>query len=233
MSSTTVRADPPAAAGGSAGRPSFAERSEHGREARRGVPRSAIAAWFLDGAERDPVALLEEQNDSRVPELVPVRHARMAVSAFTFFRGAALLMASDLARTPNSGLTVQVCGDAHLSNFGMFATPERRLVFDLNDFDETLPGPWEWDVKRLAASFEVGCRDLGLPPAMRTTIVQTVGTSYREQMLKAARSPVLGAWYEGLDSDGLSALVEKAGSNRRAARRQTSRANAALARART
>ena len=140
----------------------------------------------MSEADRDPIGLLEEQNATRVPELVPLRHARMGVSAFTFYRGAALLMASDLARTPTSGLTVQLCGDAHLANLGMFATPERRLVFDLNDFDETLPGPWEWDVKRLATSFEVAGRELGLSPGKRAALVRQVGRSYREQMRRAA-----------------------------------------------
>src|SRR5947209_5617276 len=197
--------------GTSAGHLSFAERAEIGRAARTRVPRSANADWHLKGVDRDPVALLEEQNTSRVPELVPVRHARMSVSAFTFYRGAALLMASDLARTPNSGLTVQLCGDAHLSNFGLFATPERQLVFDINDFDETLPGPWEWDVKRLATSFEVGCRELGVPSAKRAAIVRQVGRSYREQMRRAAAAPVLASWYERLDADGVAALIREAG----------------------
>src|SRR4051794_10067743 len=211
---------------------SFADRAEVGRAARERVPRSAHADWHLKGVERDPVAMLEEQNTSRVPELVPVRHARMSVSAFTFYRGAALLMASDLARTPNSGITVQLCGDAHLSNFGMFATPERQLVFDANDFDETLPGPWEWDVKRLATSFEVGCRDLGLPSMTRSAIVRLAAKAYREQMLKAASSTVLGAWYERLDADGLSAMIKEAGA-RQEARRQTKRTRETFARART
>ena len=124
------------------------------------------------GADRpDPVALLEEQGASRVPELVPVRHGRMLVSPFTFFRGAALIMAADLAPTPTAGITVQLCGDAHLSNFGVFASPERKLMFDINDFDETLPGPWEWDVKRLAASFEVCGRELGFSPSDRRDVV--------------------------------------------------------------
>ena len=125
------------------------ERAAAGKEARKQVPRSSHAAWEPAAGRPDPVELLEEQAVTRVPELVPIRYGRMSVSPFTFFRGAALLMASDLAHTPDSGLKVQACGDAHLSNFGGFASPERELIFDLNDFDETLPGPWEWDVKRL------------------------------------------------------------------------------------
>ena len=125
------------------------------------------AAWDPPEHRPNPVDLLEEQATTRVPELVPIRYGRMLVSPFAFYRGGAYLMASDLARTPRSGLTVQLCGDAHLSNFGGFASPERRLVFDINDFDETLPGPWEWDVKRLAASFEIAGRDRGFSEAER------------------------------------------------------------------
>src|SRR5262249_36756811 len=131
------------------------ERVARGKAARNEVPRQSHAAWTPTDHRTDPIALLEEQAISRVPELGPLRYGRMLVSPFTFYRGAALIMASDLAATPRSGLTAQLCGDAHLSNFGMFASPERTLVFDINDFDETAPGPWEWDVKRLAASFEI------------------------------------------------------------------------------
>ncbi len=138
---------------------SVAERVARGRAARGDSPRSSHAE-FIAGAHRpDPVELLESQAASRVSELVPIRYGRMLVSPFTFYRGAALIMAADLASTPNSGLRTQLCGDAHLSNFGLFASPDRRLVFDVNDFDETLPGPWEWDVKRLAVSMEVAGRD--------------------------------------------------------------------------
>ena len=126
--------------------------------ARAECPRSAHGHWEASRARRDPVDLLEEQAETRVPELVPIRYGRMSASAFAFFRGAAYVMASDLATTPRTGFEVQLCGDAHLSNFGAFAAPDRRLVFDLNDFDETHPGPWEWDVKRLAASFEIEAR---------------------------------------------------------------------------
>src|SRR4249920_2190679 len=147
-----------------------AERVARGKAARREVPRSSHAG-FTPGAHRpDPVALLEHQAVTRVPELVPIRYGRMLVSAFTFYRGAALIMASDLAGTPRSGLTVQLCGDAHLSNFGVFASPERRMMFDLNDFDETLPGPWEWDVKRLAVSMVVAGRDNNYTERQRARI---------------------------------------------------------------
>ena len=143
------------------------ERVARGRKARAEVPRSSHAEFAPVADRPDPVKLLEGEDASRVPELLPIRYGRMGVSAFTFFRGAALLMASDLAATPRSGLTVQICGDAHLANFGLFASPERRLVFDINDFDETLPGPWEWDVKRLATSLEVAGRDNGYSTKQR------------------------------------------------------------------
>jgi len=148
---------------------------------------------------RDPVGLLLEQAKSRVPELVPVRHGRMLVSAFTFYRGAALPMAADLATTPASGLRVQLCGDAHLSNFGAFASPERRLVFDINDFDETLPGPFEWDVKRLAASLAVAGRDNGFPAKTRRKIVLAAAEGYRTAMRAFAKQPLLDVWYAHLD----------------------------------
>jgi uncharacterized protein (DUF2252 family) len=142
-------------------------------------------------------------------------------------------MASDLARTPTSGLTVQLCGDAHMANFGMFATPERRLVFDANDFDETLPGPWEWDVKRLAASFEVAGRELGLPGSKRAALVRMLGHSYREQMRKAAAAPVLASWYERLDADGVAALIREAGPGGRMGRAQEQRTREAILQAQT
>ena len=135
------------------------QRVKLGKEARSRAPRSSHAELDISVNRPDPVALLERQASTRVPELVPIRYGRMLVSPFTFFRGAALVMASDLAPTPRSGLKAQVCGDAHLSNFGLFASPERALMFDVNDFDETLPGPWEWDVKRLAASVVIAARD--------------------------------------------------------------------------
>ena len=157
-----------------------------GAAARRDAPRSGHGKWAPAADRPDPVALLEEQAESRVPELVPIRHARMLTSPSTFYRGAALIMAADLAATPVSGFNVQLCGDAHLLNFGVFASPERQMLFDLNDFDETLPGPWEWDVKRLAASFEVAGRDLGFAPSDRRDIVMAGVHSYRDAMRRAA-----------------------------------------------
>ena len=150
---------------------SVAERAAIGKAARAEVPRSSHAGFEPSADRPDPVALLERQAVSRVPELVPIRYGRMLTSSFAFFRGAALIMASDLSKTPTSGLRVQLCGDAHLSNFGLFGSPERKLVFDINDFDETLPGPWEWDVKRLAASLAVAGRQNGYTAKQRDAIV--------------------------------------------------------------
>jgi len=143
------------------------ERAARGKEARKRAPRTTHGAWRPQPGRPDPVALLEGQAAERAPDLVPIRYGRMLASEGTFYRGGALLMASDLATSPASGLTCQLCGDAHLMNFGLFESPERRLIFDINDFDETLPGPWEWDVKRLAASFEVAGIDRGFDAATR------------------------------------------------------------------
>ncbi|MCD2440940.1 DUF2252 domain-containing protein [Agromyces sp. SYSU K20354] len=211
----------------------FAGRADFGREARRRTPRSSHAGWTPPTDRVDPVALLEEQATTRVPELVPIRHARMLVSPFTFYRGAALLMAADLAGTPVSGITTQICGDAHLSNFGVFGTPERRLVFDINDFDETLPGPWEWDIKRLAASFEVAARNFDLPRGDRHEVNLAVVRGYREVMLAAARSNVLDAWYDRIDAERFMASVEAERRAKRIARRQLKGTSAVIEKART
>jgi uncharacterized protein (DUF2252 family) len=185
------------------------QRDARGRAARAEVPRSAHGRWAPAPDRPDPVALLEEQAESRVPQLVPIRYGRMLVSPFTFYRGAALIMASDLAATPVSGITVQSCGDAHLSNFGLFGTPERQMIFDINDFDETLPGPWEWDVKRLAASFEVMGRDRGFSPADRRAIVMAGVAEYRDRMRQAAGMGALDAWYDHLEAGMLLKLVRQ------------------------
>jgi len=180
---------------GQAGR----ERSVAAGKAARGRVPLESHRDFEPGPGRDPVALLLEQADSRVPELVPVRHGRMLVSPFTFFRGAALPMAADLAATPASGFRVQLCGDAHLSNFGVFGSPERRLVFDVNDFDETLPGPFEWDVKRLVASLVVAGRDNGFAAADARRVAVAAAARYRKAMREFAASPTLEVWYSHLD----------------------------------
>ncbi|GAA1848512.1 DUF2252 domain-containing protein [Asanoa iriomotensis] len=184
--------------------PGRAERALEGRAMRAEVPVDAHAATGFD-SDRDPIGLLMGQAESRVPELVPVRHARMAVSPFTYFRGAALPMAADLARAPRSGLDVQLCGDAHLSNFGAFASPERRLVFDCNDFDETLPGPFEWDVKRLAASLVVAARDNGFKRKQRKEIVRAGVEAYRNNIRAFGAQGKLAVWYAHLDvSDAIN-----------------------------
>jgi uncharacterized protein (DUF2252 family) len=177
---------------------SRADRAARGKEARAVAPLDSHAE-FSPGRGRDPVGLLLGQAASRVSELVPVRHGRMLVSPFTFYRGAALPMAADLAGTPASGLRVQLCGDAHLSNFGAFASPERRLVFDVNDFDETLPGPFEWDVKRLAASLAVAGRGNGFPAKARRKIALAAAEGYRTAMREFAGQPFLDVWYAHLD----------------------------------
>jgi uncharacterized protein (DUF2252 family) len=177
-----------------------AERAAKGKAARGEVPRSTHAQIeFPD--PRDPVALLEEQAVTRVPELVPIRYGRMLVSPFAFYRGGALIMAADLARTPSSGLRVQLCGDAHLSNFGVFGSPERNLVFDINDFDETAPGPWEWDVKRLAASFAVAGRENGFTAEERRAVVRDTVRAYREAMNSFAQMRNLELWYSQLSAE--------------------------------
>ncbi len=189
--------------------PSAAERAQLGKAARADAPRAQLAA--LEAAsDRDPVAYLEEQASSRVPELVPIRYGRMLVSPFTFYRGAANIMAHDLAASPRSGLNVQLCGDAHLSNFGGFASPDRTLIFDLNDFDETLPGPFEWDVKRLAASFEIAARNRGFNDAERRSSVLAVGRAYRESMREFASMSNLAVWYSRLTVDEIRDRLETA-----------------------
>ncbi|KYG11441.1 hypothetical protein BE21_00870 [Sorangium cellulosum] len=175
------------------------ERAARGKAERAEIPRAAHATWKAPPHRRDPIALLEEQATTRVPELVPIRYGRMLVSPFTFYRGAACVMASDLAATTRSGLRVQLCGDAHLSNFGVFGSAERRLMFDINDFDETLPGPWDWDVKRLAASVELAGRDNGFSKSSRSDIVQTTVREYREAMRSFAALRDLDVWYASLD----------------------------------
>jgi len=210
------------------GRLTPAERVARGKAARAEVPRDSHAVFDPPQDRPDPLALLEEQARSRVPELVPVRWGRMMVSPFTYYRGAALPMASDLATTPVSGLAVQACGDAHLSNFGIFGSAERRLMFDVNDFDETLPGPWEWDVKRLAASLEVAARDNGFPGKQRREIVTAAVTRYRQAMRQFAAMTNLDVWYAHVDINELRAEFD---SQLRA--RQRKAVDKGLAKART
>jgi uncharacterized protein (DUF2252 family) len=168
-----------------------------GKDARLRTTRESHADFHP--GDRDPVELLEQQAASRVPDLVPIRYGRMLSSPFAFYRGAALVMASDLSTTPSSGLRVQACGDAHLANFGGFASPERELLFDVNDFDETLPGPWEWDVKRLAASFAVAGRDRGFDDRQRRRVLQSLMRSYRDAMREFAQMGNMAIWYSRID----------------------------------
>src|SRR5690349_16389898 len=191
-----------------AGQLTPAERAVRGKAARAEVPRDSHAVFDPPSDRADPIALLEEQARSRVPELVPVRWGRMLVSPFTYYRGAALPMASDLATTPVSGIAVQACGDAHLSNFGLFGSAERRLMFDVNDFDETLPGPWEWDVKRLAASLEVAARDNGLTAKQRREVVVASAARYRQAMREFAAMTNLDVWYAHADITELRAQFD-------------------------
>jgi uncharacterized protein (DUF2252 family) len=185
-----------------------AERAARGKAARAQAPRDSHAVFDPPADRPDPIALLEQQATTRVPELVPVRWGRMMVSPFTYYRGAALPMASDLATTPVSGLAVQACGDAHLSNFGLFGSAERRLMFDVNDFDETLPGPWEWDVKRLAASLEVAGRDNQFPAKQRREIVMAAVSRYRQAMREFASMTNLDVWYARADITELRAQFD-------------------------
>ncbi len=180
-----------------------AERAERGRQIRADVPRSSHADFDVSARQFDPVDVLMEQSANRLPDLVPIRYGRMLASPFAYFRGAALPMANDLATSPVTGLAVQACGDAHVSNFGLFGSAERRLIFDVNDFDETLPGPWEWDVKRLAASLEVAARDNGIKPGTRRSIVQAAVRRYRLAMTEFAAQPNLAVWYASADVDAV------------------------------
>jgi uncharacterized protein (DUF2252 family) len=189
--------------------PSVEERKGRGKEARSRTPLSSHTGWAAAADRPDPIALLEEQNAAREPDLVPVRHGRMLVSPFTFYRGAAKIMAADLDGTPTAGLDVQLCGDAHLSNFGLFASPERRLLFDLNDFDETLPGPFEWDVKRMAASFTIAAHNNGFTKAETRAATRASGRAYREAMAGFAEMGTMDVWYAHLSEEELLTAVRR------------------------
>ena len=207
---------------------SVADRVARGRAARAEVPRSRHAPFEPAPDRADPIALLERQAQTRVPELVPIRYGRMLVSPFAFYRGAAMIMAADLAVTPRTGLTVQCCGDAHLSNFGVFASPERRLVFDLNDFDETLPGPWEWDVKRLAVSLRIAASDNDYTIRQQQRVVLDTIAEYRGAMARFATMTNLDVWYAHVDAEG--AMQDLGSQLQPAIAKQTGKA---LAKART
>jgi uncharacterized protein (DUF2252 family) len=190
--------------------PSLDERAEHGREAREHTPLNSHTGWQPAADRPDPVTLLDEQNRTREPDLVPVRHGRMMASPFTFYRGAAAVMAADLKDTPTAGLDAQLCGDAHLSNFGAYASPERRLLFDLNDFDETLPGPFEYDVKRMAASFTIAARNNGFSKIEAREATMASVTDYRQAMTGFAQMGTMEVWYAHLDEDDIRASVRAA-----------------------
>jgi uncharacterized protein (DUF2252 family) len=204
-----------------------AERAARGKAARAEVPRSSHAEWVASRDRRDPIEILERQAVSRVPELVPIRYGRMAASPFAFYRGAAAVMAADLADSPQSGIRVQCCGDAHLANFGGFASPERQLLFDLNDFDETLPGPWEWDLKRLAASVAVAGYELGCDERQRRTATRRCARQYRDAIREFAGHTQLEIWYERLDDSELADILRA-----QATKRQTKRFDRTVAKAR-
>jgi len=228
MGQRTVRREGDVGTAGPVSHLTREERVARGKKARAEVPRSEHAGFAPATDRPDPVELLQSDDASRVPELLPIRYGRMAVSAFTFFRGAALPMAADLAGTPRTGLVAQICGDAHLSNFGLFASPERRLVFDINDFDETLPGPWEWDVKRLATSMEIAGRDNGYSTKQRRGIVLATVAAYRRAMAGFAGMTALEVWYSHADE---TAIHERFGEKLDSTRRK--RMSRSMAKART
>jgi uncharacterized protein (DUF2252 family) len=197
----------------------YQQRHERGRDARRVVPRGSHAEWAPAPDRTDPVDLLEAQARGRIPELLPIRYGRMMASPFAFMRGSAIVMANDLASTPKSGIRTQLCGDAHLLNFGAYASPERTLLFDLNDFDETLPGPWEWDVKRLAASFVVAGRDNGFDAADCRGAAQAVTASYRQRMAEFSEMGELGVWYTRIGEEEVKGLLTEARAGKKTTRK--------------
>jgi uncharacterized protein (DUF2252 family) len=213
------------------------ERRALGKESRQEVDPSSSAGWTPAADRPDPVVLLEEQDATREPDLVPVRHGRMMVSAFTFYRGAAKIMAADLKDTPRAGLTAHLCGDAHLSNFGVFASPERQLLFDLNDFDETLPGPFEYDVKRMSASFAIAARNNGFSKAESRDATLTSVSAYRTSMAEFAEMTTMEIWYAHLSEADLMAAIDRfkrgAKSQKKVVKREEKRAKKAAEKART
>jgi uncharacterized protein (DUF2252 family) len=219
--------------------PSVEERRARGKKLRKKIPPSSHTGWKPTADRRDPVSLLEDQDATREEDLVPVRHGRMMVSPFTFYRGAAKIMAMDLKETPRSGLTVQLCGDAHLSNFGAFASPERNLLFDLNDFDETLPGPFEYDVKRLSASFAIAARNNGFGKAEERDATLTSVGAYRAAIAEFADMRTMDIWYSRLSEQDLMASIErfvrtqKGKSGKKAAKREARMSKKAAQKART
>ncbi len=188
--------------------PSVDERIRRGKLARANTPRQDLARWEPPQDRTDPIDLLKGQETSRVQELVPVRHARMATSAFAFYRGSAIVMASDLSRMPRTGLAAQLCGDAHLANFGMFAAPDRSVVFDVNDFDETNPGPFEWDVKRLTTSVVLAARDSNLSDKVAASCAEATAAEYRNAIIEFAERPEIEIWYDRIDITSAQAVLQ-------------------------
>src|SRR5215212_3668840 len=205
-----VEQDPNLSPAASQAAPSYQQRHELGRAARRVVPRGAQAEWKPATDRPDPIDLLEAQARDRIPDLIPIRYSRMMVSPFAFMRGSAIVMAHDLVSTPKTGIQAQLCGDAHLLNFGVYASPERALLFDLNDFDETLPGPWEWDVKRLAASIVVAGRDNGFDAAACREAAQASAASYRQRMAEFSQMGELEVWYSRVSEEEVRGLISNA-----------------------
>src|SRR5215218_9632665 len=193
----------------------YRQRHERGRAARQVVPRGSHAQWAPISDRPDPVDLLEAQDRDRIPDLMPLRYSRMMASPFAFLRGSAIVMAHDLAGTPKSGIQAQLCGDAHLLNFGAYASPERALLFDLNDFDETLPGPWEWDIKRLAASFVVAGRDNGFDTADCRNAAQASVASYRQRMAQFSEMGELEVWSSRVGEEDIRGLLTEARAGKR------------------
>jgi uncharacterized protein (DUF2252 family) len=216
---TATRKGPAASEPGPLRRLSRAEQYAAGKTLRVACPRTSHATWKAPDVRRDPVEMVLASEQGRMPELLPLRHGRMVRSAFTFYRGAALTMAADLASTPTSGIRVQCCGDAHLCNFGGFATPERRVIFSINDLDETLPAPWEWDLKRLCASFVVASRDNGLKDAVASDVATTCARTYREAMAEFSQMKTLELWYRAFSAEELIASIKDPAFRERALKR--------------
>jgi uncharacterized protein (DUF2252 family) len=205
-----VEQDPNLSSAAALAAASYQQRHERGRAARRVAPRSGQAQWAPPPDRPDPVDLLEAQARDRIPDLMPIRYSRMMASPFAFMRGSAIVMANDLASTPRTSVQAQLCGDAHLLNFGAYASPERALLFDLNDFDETLPGPWEWDIKRLAASFVVAGRDNGFDAADCREAAQASVASYRQRMAEFSEMGELEVWYSRVGEEDVRSLLSDA-----------------------
>src|SRR4029077_7923024 len=205
----------PVVKGSVASHPSLKELYAEGKRLRDKCSRQSHADWQPSHDRPDPISLLKQSSHGRIPKLIPLRYARMLQSPFTFYRGAALNMAADLSHTPVSGLRVQACGDCHLLNFGLFATPERREIFDINDLDETLPAPWEWDVKRLAASFVLACRNNGMSDGVARDTAMACVRSYRHHMAEFSEMPVLDVWYSSIGVEDLMPRIKDAQTRKR------------------